>query len=92
MSVSINGRGAAWCDGIFAGDKEIVKDAKRAVDISQEVTVMGCNLIAQDDNPVGAAAALAAHLPGRAIFPECPPEVTAVFDAGMSWDRPEKWA
>lgn len=92
VAVSINGRGAAWCDGIFSGDQEIVEAAKRAVLIDQEVTVFGCDIIARDDDPVGAAAALAAYLPGRAIFTENPPEVTAIFDAGMSWDRPEDWS
>lgn len=91
ISVSYDGRGAAWCDGHFRGDKELVEFAKRAASIKMEIPVSGQFILANDETPLGAAAALVALDPGRALLVEAPDDVRQTFAAGMSWDDPSKW-
>jgi len=92
VSVSYDGRGAAWCDGQFRGDPEILEFAKRAAFIKMDIPVFGQLIAADDETPLGAAAALVGIDPGRALLVEAPDEVRNTFAAGMSWDDPTKWS
>ena len=89
VSVSVDGRGAAWCDGQFSGDPEIIAEARLAISASLEVEVSGQMILAEGDTPTGITAALFAHSPGRTEVVEAPEEVIELLGAGMSWDRPE---
>lgn len=91
VSVSYDGRGAAWCDGIFRGDSELVEFARRAAFIRMEIPVFGQFILADDETPLGAAAALVGLDPGRTLLVEAPTDVRQTFAAGMSWDDPSKW-
>lgn len=90
IAVSVDGRGAAWCDGQFSGDPEVVSMAKIALSTKLPVEVFGQELLAEPDTPVGIAAALFAYSPGRTVIVEAPDEVIDTLAAGMAWDHPER--
>lgn len=96
VAASIDGKGAAWCDGIFQGDTDLVAYAKRAAEISQEVTLHDRTLTADPHTPLGALAALAAYNPGRARVTEAPDVVLASIyperaeDPAGTWDTPNE--
>jgi hypothetical protein len=91
VSISVDGRGAAWCDGQFSGDCEILAFARRAADIGMECHLYGQNIVADNETPLGAAAALMGYSPGRSLLVEAPNDVRQTIAAGMSWDDPTKW-
>ncbi|BDZ52617.1 hypothetical protein GCM10025867_48580 (plasmid) [Frondihabitans sucicola] len=92
ISVSIDGRGAAWCDGIFSGDEEIVEMARNASIFSLEVDVMGIPIQADSDSTTGALAALYAYSPGRTILIQAPDDIFDILDHQASLDEPELWS
>lgn len=89
--MNINGRGAAWCDGVFSGDQEIVKHARKVVDAELEVDVRGLMIPASADSAVGAFAAMFSYNPDQAVLVEAPDEVFEVELEGISWDNPGSW-
>lgn len=91
VSISVDGRGAAWCDGQFSGDDTILAFARRASKINMELDLNGQILVADDETPLGAAVALMGYSPGRALLTEAPDDVRQTIAAGMSWDDPTKW-
>lgn len=74
------GRGAAWCNGVFAGDPEIIAAAERACTFEQTIDVIRVPILANRDTPIGATAALFAFHPGRTALVECPREVSDLLD------------
>lgn len=56
-----------------------------------ECTVYGQDIVADNETPLGAAAALMAYSPGRALLVEAPNDVRQTIAAGMDWDDPTKW-
>lgn len=89
VSVSVDGKGAAWCDGQFSGDQEIIAEARLAISTGLEVEILGQPILAEGDTPTGITAALFAYSPGRTEVVEAPQEVMEVLGAGMAWDQPE---
>jgi len=91
VSVNINGRGAAWCDGVFSGDREIVEHAQKVAQNRFEVLVNGAYIVASSEDAVGAYAALYSFNPYQTVVIE---GTDGVFDAelmGISWDNPDEW-
>jgi len=91
VSVSVDGRGAAWCDGVFQGDPDIVKEARASVLFETHVEYRGINIRAHAIDALGALGALASYAPGRTIVVEAPPRVRAALDAADD-DNPFDWS
>lgn len=95
VAVSIDGKGVAWCDGVFQGDRALVAYAERAAEIRQTVRLHDTVVTADPDTPLGALAALAAYSPGRARITEAPDVVLAVIyperaeDPAATWGAPD---
>lgn len=95
VAVSIDGKGVAWCDGIFQGDPALVAYAERPAEISQVVRIHDTTLTADPDTPLGALAALAAYSPGRALITEAPDIVLDEIypdeaeDPAATWGLPD---
>lgn len=87
VAVYVDGRKAYWDDNGFHGDTELVKDAINAAWHGLTVDVLGLFPVDADrDTPLGALAALSAHLPGRTLCVLAPRDVTTWLDeafAGM---------
>lgn len=65
IGVDIDGL-AAWWDGTsFAGNASIVESAQIACLLGRDIQVGFRRIIARDDSPDGALAALASYQPGR---------------------------
>jgi len=92
VAVSIDGRGAAWCDGVFQGDPDIVKEANASILFETHVEFRGMSLRAHGLDALGALGALASYAPGRAIVVEAPPRVRAILDAIDTDDNPFDWS
>jgi len=92
VAVSIDGRGAAWCDGHFSGDSEIVAFAKRAVRYRATTSILGTRIMADDTSATGAYAALASYRPGRTIVAQAPDEVAATLGALSAAHNAVPWA
>jgi len=76
VAVSIDGRGAAWCDGKFYGDPEIVDTAWIAATCGSPVQIgSGAVLNAGSGSALEAIAALVSYNPGRIIVTQAPPSV-----------------
>lgn len=94
VAVSIDAKGAAWCDGIFQGDDELVTYARRAANTHMPVRLRIQTLVADDETPEGAFAALAAYQPGRAVLTEGPADLYGLLEADAEenpahiWDTP----
>lgn len=79
--VDCDGRLASWDGTDFRGDAEIVDAALEAVELRQQVPVLGlAHAVAGDADPIAAAAALCAFAPGRTILVENPQAVTDWLD------------
>lgn len=72
VAIAFDGVSGAWCDGVFAGDPQVVTSAQLAADLAQEVPVFGTLVIADSTTPSGALAALISYRPGRAFVTEAP--------------------
>ena len=92
LAVSVDGRGAAWCDGIFSGDREIVAFAKRAVRYNATTDLLGTRIMADDTSAVGAYAALASYRPGRTIVAQAPAEVIETLGALSAAHNATPWS
>lgn len=89
VAISVDGRGAAWCDGEFSGDQEIVEHARACALFSTEVDVMGIPIEADADSPTGALAALFAFSPGRSIIAQAPERLFDMLDdQARPYDEP----
>ncbi|BDZ52621.1 hypothetical protein GCM10025867_48620 (plasmid) [Frondihabitans sucicola] len=89
ISVSVDGKGAAWCDGEFSGDPEIIEYARRCILFNTEIDVMGIPMVADNVDMFGALAALYAFSPGRTILIEAPERIRALLDEEDESDTPE---
>lgn len=83
VAISIEGKGAAWCDGIYTGDPEIVAHAKRAEDIGVEVPIGLNTYLAHPHDALGALAAIMSYKPGRAFIVQAPEDVRLVIESGL---------
>ncbi|BDZ52619.1 hypothetical protein GCM10025867_48600 (plasmid) [Frondihabitans sucicola] len=92
VSVSVDGRGAAWCDGFWSGDAEIIEDARLAATYRAAVPINGLKFEAHGEDALGALIALHAHLPGRTIVVESTPEFGALLAERAASDAPETWS
>lgn len=80
VAVDVDGLQAAWCGGYFTwtGDpraRQIVREAKLAAEIGQQVRIGHVDVTADASTPLGALAALHAYRPGRTTVIEAPNEV-----------------
>lgn len=72
IGVDIDGM-AAWWDGKdFAGNASVVESAQIACLLGRDIQVGFRRIIARDDTPDGAAAALSAYQPGRTRLDAAP--------------------
>lgn len=78
ISVSVDGRGAAWCADQWSGDQDVIDAAKDAIALSMPVPIGDLLFTADGDTPVGVTAALFAYSPGRTLLMRAP---EAVLDA-----------
>lgn len=78
VSVENDGLVAAWCEGHFRGDPEILDEARRNIEIGYEYRLFNAWVKCSSDSPIGIAAALCSYRPGRAVIQEAPPEVWAL--------------
>lgn len=81
VAVSIDGKGAAWCDGYYAGDPDIVTYARRAARIGMPVLYRGTEFEAGDKDALGALISLIAYSPGRALVTDAPAFVLGALSA-----------
>jgi hypothetical protein len=84
IEIDIDGKAAAWTDGAFTGDPDILADAILSVEIGASFQLGFAHVTAGDDTPLGAAAALASHKPGRARFLTLPNDVAEHLYGGHS--------
>jgi len=92
VSVSVNGRGAAWCDGVFSGDPEVVREAENAALLRAEIPLGHLGMVEADrETPMGATAALHAYSPGRTVIVSAPDGVHDIFDESLAHDDPAAW-
>jgi hypothetical protein len=88
ISVAVDGPGewrtAAWCDGYFSGEPDIIESAKLAADLGQEVIVDGAPFAADSTTHFGALAALSSFSPGRTLVIDAPADIWAYLDAPTS--------
>lgn len=82
VSVETDGLAGAWCDGHFRGDKEILDEARRNIEIGYEYRLFNTWVKCGDDSPLGIAAALCSYKPGRALIKQGPDEVWALVPTG----------
>lgn len=75
VAVNIDGRGAAWCDGIYSGDHDVIAHAKESAEIGTPVPYGFGWIASASDTPVGALASLMSYSPGRALITQAPPSV-----------------
>lgn len=77
VAVRIRDRVAAWCDGQFSGDPDLIAEARHAATISKEValSIDGPTVTASLDTPLGVVAALMSGDPHRAVIEQAPDEV-----------------
>lgn len=80
VSITLDGRGAAWCDGEFSGDPDIVDFARSLALLEVEVPVHGFAIRTATDEPVGALAALLAYSPGRARVVQAPKDLLDILE------------
>lgn len=78
ISVENDGLAAAWCDGHFRGDPEILKEARFNIELGYEYRIFNAWVKCSDSSPVGIAAALCSYRPGRALIVQAPEEVSAI--------------
>lgn len=86
VAVSIDGKGGAWCDGVFAGDSDIVTYAARAARAQMPVPFGNATYTAGADDALAALMALIAYSPGRAVIAEAPADVQAILADGFDPD------
>lgn len=84
VSISIDGRSAAWCNRIFAGDREICDMARKAARVGLTYRFRRCEVTANDSTALGAMAALASWSPGRVVIVQAPDEVHEYLATGLS--------
>jgi hypothetical protein len=89
VSVDIDGVGIAWCDGVFAGSPELVKEAQWIAYIGSSVALVrgGVKSQANSETPVGAAASMIGISPGRAKIVEAPKEVLVLLKPRKNPER-----
>lgn len=92
VAVAVDGRGAAWCDGIFTGDPEIVQAARDAAMFHTEIDVHGLLIPAHNEDALGATAALFALSPGRTILTEATTPVRDLLGTLDDDDDPAAFA
>lgn len=79
ISVETDGKVAAWCDGHFRGDQEILNEARFNIKLGYQFQLFGAWVTCGGDTPLGVAAALCSYKPGRARLLEAPAEVLAIL-------------
>lgn len=80
--VDIDGKSAAWTDGWFTGDPDILAEALLSVELKASFQLGFADVTAGDDTALAAAAALASYKPGRARFLTLPADVAAELYGG----------
>ena len=84
VSLNIDGKTAAWCDGQLSGDPDVLRSARVAAEVALPVPLhlFAPPVVAGLDTPAGAAAALASYKVGRARIVEAPDEVWDLISVG----------
>lgn len=75
IAVAVADKTAAWNDGHFIGDEEIVTFAEHMAAGEIELNVFNQVITASYEDPLGALAAMAGYWPGRCIVTEAPDDV-----------------
>lgn len=78
VSISVHGKGAAWCDGEFAGDPDIIASAHQAADIELPVRIGRDYYQATTTDSLGALAALMAYS-AQALVVQVPDDIAALL-------------
>lgn len=84
ITVNINGKGAAWVDGTFFGDVEIIDHAKLVASSGLEVFINGSTVIAESETANGAYAALYSYNPDQIILVEAPENTALLARVGLA--------
>lgn len=84
VSISVDGRGAAWCNRIFTGDKQICAMARKAARMGLTYYFRRCQVMADDSSTLGALAAMASWKPGRTVIVQAPYDVHVHLAEGMT--------
>lgn len=80
LAVDVDGRTASWCDGYFAGDRQVVDPARAAAENHDVLVIAGAVTRCDAETALGATAALHAFRPGRTrLLDHVPDEVAAWF-------------
>jgi hypothetical protein len=81
VSVSCDGRGIAWCDGVFQGDRALVKSSTQIAMWEWDVKIhpLAPLVKAGSETPIGAAAAMLGACGGRGVIVDAPDSVVALF-------------
>ena len=85
VSVNIDGVGVAWCDGVFAGDRDLVEQARYRALLQAPASLVfhGRPTPAGSETPLQAASAMVGINPGRAILMEAPDDVLAYLNEDL---------
>ena len=89
VSVNINGRGIAWCDGVFSGDAEIVAHARNSAETGERVYINGDFVVAGFDDAESAFAAIYSYNPDQAIVIEAPESTLSLASGAFYTDYEE---
>lgn len=79
IAVENDGLVAAWTDGHFRGDKEIIKEARFNIELGYEYRLFSAWVKCGEDTPLGVAAALCSYRPGRALLVRATEDVFATL-------------
>lgn len=75
IAIAVKDKTAAWNDGHFVGDQEVVKFAEHMAAGEVDMHVFNQVITASYTDPLGALAAMAGYWPGRVVITEAPEEI-----------------
>ena len=90
VSISVHGKGAAWCDGVFAGDPEILEAARLAIRLELPVMIGRERYEAGGEDALGALAALMSYS-SQALIIQAPNYISQILSQDAE-NPAETWA
>jgi hypothetical protein len=91
VAISVDGKGAAWCDGVYAGDAGIIKYARLAAEAGISIPIGQEYFTAHTADALGALVSLMSFSPGRAFITEAPDDVLQIIQAATEPSPMEIW-
>ena len=92
VAVSVDGRGAAWLEGRFYGDSDVVETAELAAACESGVAwERGLLFTAGNTSPASALGALLAYAPARTILVQAPAWLESNLRRGVADDTDRKF-